>query len=133
MLRANGVHLSHMRNRAQDLSYLEHYTDFDVCLQKDDKQCCDVTKLHCIHCFGRWSSTSKTSFVTPQHCLNSFSRHTNIKISCDSGIFLEKHPGAGLTGAPCNRLSGGPQVPCIAHDHLLQHILQHVYMLQHCS
>ena len=30
-----------------------------VCLQKDAKQCCDVSNLDCTHCYGLWLMTGK--------------------------------------------------------------------------
>ena len=66
-----------------------------VCLQKDAKQCCDVTTPESIHTkdeskrgfafafiFGvNWPSQwVRSRVVPPQHCLASFWRQTNIKI-----------------------------------------------------
>ena len=57
-----------------------------VCLQRDAKQCCGGTKLDCTHCAGRWPAQWVLSNIVPaQHCLASFWRQTNIKISRDLG------------------------------------------------
>ena len=55
-----------------------------VCLQKDAKQCCDATKNDRTHCVGQQPAQWVLSrFVASQHCLASFWRQTNIKISPD--------------------------------------------------
>ena len=48
-----------------------------VRLQKDAKQCCDVTDLDCAYCYGHCPETlARSSLVKSQHCFL-----TNIKTS----------------------------------------------------
>ena len=46
---------------------------FDVCLQRDPKQCCEATKLVCTHCTCcRLLQWVQSNFVASQHCFVSF-------------------------------------------------------------
>ena len=90
-----------------------------VCLQKAAKQCCDVTKLGCTHRSGRrlrlrpkrWV---QPSFVTSQHCLASFWRQTNIKISWDLATWVtNKHQTLSSDPSSIGGLLGGMGRPVV--------------------
>ena len=60
-----------------------------VCLEKDAKQCCDAAELAYARCAGqRPAQRVQSSSAASKHCLASFWRQTNIKISRDLGVLF---------------------------------------------
>ena len=99
-----------------EIAYYNHiiwptsHTILKFVSKRDIKQSCDVTNalvLECVHCSGR-QTMSTIEFVTWQHCLASFWRQTNIKISWDlatrlhTNLKISWYQGVGCMMCPLN-------------------------------